>query len=142
MIALAPCACPAPIMQGTSGSASAVHAPEVNRDGPLLSEQAESATHSWDPGHPCLVVAFTCFFLLASFALCLLSRLHTLALVSPTSLSLHVMAHNGAPTNGSHVPHDSALSVGSSDEAVKVRELESEVKILAEKATNACMYKR
>ncbi|TKA63325.1 hypothetical protein B0A55_09490 [Friedmanniomyces simplex] len=42
------------------------------------------------------------------------------------------------PTTGTHVPHDSGLSMGSAaGDAVKVRELEDEVKFLAEKANNA-----
>jgi hypothetical protein len=43
--------------------------------------------------------------------------------------------------NATHVPHDSALSVGSSkaeEDATRIRDLEDEVKILAEKANSAC----
>lgn len=41
---------------------------------------------------------------------------------------------------GSHGPHDSALSVGSSkgDDAERIRELEEEVRALAERASAAC----
>ena len=53
------------------------------------------------------------------------------------------MAQHGL-ANGSHaahVPHDSALSVGSSKEedAARIRDLEDEVRVLAEKANGACM---
>lgn len=48
------------------------------------------------------------------------------------------MAQNGS-ANGTHMPHDSGLSVGSPEDAVKVRHLEAEVKDLAERANNACM---
>lgn len=44
-----------------------------------------------------------------------------------------------------HVPHDSALSVGSSKaeaDAAKIRDLEDEVKVLAERANTACEYRR
>ncbi|KAK3703435.1 hypothetical protein LTR37_014425 [Vermiconidia calcicola] len=52
------------------------------------------------------------------------------------------MAQNGVPNswNAAHVPHDSALSVGSSkqeEDAARIRELESEVSDLAEKANAA-----
>jgi hypothetical protein len=54
------------------------------------------------------------------------------------------MAQNGL-SNGwnaiTHTPHDSALSVGSSkaeEDASKIRDLEDEVRILAEKANSAC----
>lgn len=41
---------------------------------------------------------------------------------------------------GSHFPHDSAMSVGSSkeDDAERIRELEDEVRMLAERASAAC----
>ena len=42
--------------------------------------------------------------------------------------------------NGAHVPHDSALSVGSAGETMKVRELEDEVRELADKANGACTW--
>lgn len=56
---------------------------------------------------------------------------------------LNVMAQNGLgyhPQTASHIPHDSALSVGSSnaEDAAKLRDLEDEVKVLAEKANVAC----
>lgn len=63
------------------------------------------------------------------------------------------MAQNGIPVIASsstqqgppyaHIPHDSALSVGSSkadEDAAKIRDLEDEVRVLAEKANTACMY--
>lgn len=54
---------------------------------------------------------------------------------------IECMAQDG-PAMGTHVPHDSGLSMGSAaGDAVKVRELEDEVKYLAEKANNACMYR-
>ena len=46
------------------------------------------------------------------------------------------------PAHYAHIPHDSALSVGSSkaeEDASKIRDLEDEVKILAERANTACM---
>ena len=44
-------------------------------------------------------------------------------------------------SNIGHAPHDSALSVGSSrDDAIRIRDLEDEVRILAEKANSACMH--
>ncbi|KAK4546381.1 hypothetical protein LTR36_002058 [Oleoguttula mirabilis] len=46
------------------------------------------------------------------------------------------MAGKESP-NGSHVPHDSALSVGPLQDAVRVDQLEAEVKELADKANNA-----
>ncbi|KAK5710403.1 hypothetical protein LTR17_018930 [Elasticomyces elasticus] len=46
------------------------------------------------------------------------------------------MAQDGTAT-GSHVPHDSGLGLESAGDAVKMRELEDEVRILAEKANNA-----
>ena len=44
------------------------------------------------------------------------------------------MAENG------HVPHDSGLSVGSSreEDAAKIKDLEEEVRVLAERANAAC----
>ncbi|KAK5122049.1 hypothetical protein LTR85_004295 [Meristemomyces frigidus] len=39
--------------------------------------------------------------------------------------------------NGTHVPHDSALSMGPPDDALRVKHLEAEVKDLAERANNA-----
>lgn len=59
------------------------------------------------------------------------------------------MAQNALPAIASssqqayqaHVPHDSALSVGSSkveEDATKIRDLEDEVRVLAEKANSAC----
>jgi hypothetical protein len=45
--------------------------------------------------------------------------------------------------NASHMPHDSALSVGSSkadEDAAKIRDLEDEVRHLAEKANTACEF--
>ena len=60
---------------------------------------------------------------------------------------VNVMAQNGQPSGShgfAHVPHDSALSVGSSKEedAAKIRELEEEVMTLAEKANSACMFRQ
>ena len=51
------------------------------------------------------------------------------------------MERNPQPVlNGQHAAHDSALSVGSTDDgASKVRELEQEVQYLAEKANSACI---
>ena len=54
------------------------------------------------------------------------------------------MAQNGTLSNGSyptHAYHDSALSVGSSkqEDTARIRDLEDEVRILAEKANAACM---
>ncbi|GAB1727759.1 hypothetical protein NU195Hw_g1320t1 [Hortaea werneckii] len=40
-------------------------------------------------------------------------------------------------TNGSHIPHDSGLSVGSMGDAAKVRQLEEEVRELADRANGA-----
>ena len=53
------------------------------------------------------------------------------------------MAQNGLvniPQTIQHIPHDSALSVGSStiEDAAKIRDLEDEVRQLAEKANVAC----
>lgn len=52
------------------------------------------------------------------------------------------MAQNGVVTGSHaiHVPHDSALSVGSSkgEDTAKIRDLEDEVRVLAEKANAAC----
>lgn len=42
-----------------------------------------------------------------------------------------------------HIPHDSALSVGSSkaeEDAARIRDLEDEVRTLAERANTACMF--
>ena len=59
------------------------------------------------------------------------------------------MAQNGLPTIASssshyaHMPHDSALSVGSSkadEDAAKIRDLEDEVRVLAERANTACTF--
>ena len=41
-------------------------------------------------------------------------------------------------TNGAHIPHDSGLSVGSMGDAAKVRQLEEEVRELADRANGAC----
>jgi len=41
--------------------------------------------------------------------------------------------------NGTHAAHDSAMSYGVTDEAVKIRELEAEVQTLADRANSACM---
>ena len=53
------------------------------------------------------------------------------------------MAQDGEPhgTYAGHVPHDSALSVGSSkgEDVARIRYLEDEVSVLAEKANAACM---
>ena len=49
------------------------------------------------------------------------------------------MAQDGHQGSSQHAAHDSALSVGSADDSAKIRELESEVRFLAEKATAACM---
>ncbi|GAB1743121.1 hypothetical protein D0862_02363 [Hortaea werneckii] len=40
-------------------------------------------------------------------------------------------------TNGTHIPHDSGLSVGSMGDAAKVRQLEEEVRELADRANGA-----
>lgn len=54
------------------------------------------------------------------------------------------MAQSGGLSNGwnaTHIPHDSALSVGSSkadEDAARIRDLEDEVRILAERANSAC----
>ena len=48
------------------------------------------------------------------------------------------MAEN-AVHNGTHAPHDSAMSVEAPDDALRIKQLESEVKDLAERANNACM---
>lgn len=61
----------------------------------------------------------------------------TTAVLAPSSISQQQPYH-------AHVPHDSALSVGSSkaeEDAAKIRDLEDEVRILAEKANSACTYK-
>ena len=60
---------------------------------------------------------------------------------------VNVMAQNGQPSGShgfTHVPHDSALSVGSSKEedAAKIKQLEEEVMILAEKANLTCMFRQ
>lgn len=49
-------------------------------------------------------------------------------------LKVYVMEHNGT-----HAAHDSAMSYGVTDEAVKIRELEAEVQTLADRANSACM---
>ena len=43
-------------------------------------------------------------------------------------------------TNGAHIPHDSGLSVGSMGDAAKVRQLEEEVRELADRANGACTF--
>lgn len=43
-------------------------------------------------------------------------------------------------TNGTHIPHDSGLSVGSMGDAAKVRQLEEEVRELADRANGACTF--
>ena len=56
------------------------------------------------------------------------------------------MAQNGLASSSSryaHVPHDSELSVGSSkaeEDAAKIRDLEDEVRVLAERANTACTF--
>jgi len=47
-------------------------------------------------------------------------------------LKVYVMEHNGT-----HAAHDSAMSYGVTDEAVKIRELEAEVQTLADRANSA-----
>ena len=47
------------------------------------------------------------------------------------------MAEDGVH-NGTHAPHDSAMSVEPPDDAVRIKQLEAEVKDLAERANNAC----
>ena len=42
--------------------------------------------------------------------------------------------------NGMHAPHDSAMSVEPLDDATKVKQLEAEVRDLAERANNACTF--
>lgn len=51
------------------------------------------------------------------------------------------LAHN---SQAGHAPHDSALSVGSSKEedVARIRDLEDEVRVLAERANLACMYEQ
>lgn len=51
-------------------------------------------------------------------------------------------SHQPLQSYQAHVPHDSALSVGSSkaeEDAAKIRDLEDEVRVLAERANTACM---
>ena len=57
-----------------------------------------------------------------------------------------VMAQNGTlstPQVPTHIPHDSALSIGSTstkaEDEAKIQDLEEEVRLLAEKANTACM---
>lgn len=51
------------------------------------------------------------------------------------------LRQDGLVFHQQHVPHDSAMSVGSSKEedVERIRELEDEVRSLAEKANTACM---
>nr|POF18675.1 hypothetical protein CFP56_62183 [Quercus suber] len=47
------------------------------------------------------------------------------------------MAQHESPNR--HVAHDSALSVGSAQDAIRIKDLEQEVKYLTEKVTSSCM---
>ena len=60
-----------------------------------------------------------------------------------TSTATIAVASSSQLPYQAHVPHDSALSVGSSkaeEDAAKIRDLEDEVRVLAEKANTACTY--
>lgn len=46
----------------------------------------------------------------------------------------------GGLSNVTHVPRDSALSVDVRDDALRVKQLEAEVKDLADRANNACTF--
>lgn len=54
------------------------------------------------------------------------------------------MAYNGLPNGGptrQHGPHDSALDVGKDEAArIRIRELEEENNILADKAASSCTF--
>lgn len=53
---------------------------------------------------------------------------------------IYVMAPQHGYSNGQHAAHDSALSVGATDDALRIKDLENEVRFLAEKTTSACMF--
>lgn len=54
------------------------------------------------------------------------------------------MAQHGANGSVGHAPHDSGLSVASStkeEDVARIKDLEEEVRYLADRANQACAYK-